>query len=130
MGMNVRYKVFMSFVILVVLIFGFYFFTDWFSKVTGYLGGEDERERLALCLDEKRAEFYGGEYCSDCEKQLTLFGSAIGFLHYVECETNTAGDVVDTRCKNLREIPAWYIDGEIYYGFKTLAELQELSDCL
>lgn len=127
--METQYKVLMSFAILVVLIFGLYFFTDWFSKVTGYIGGEDERTKLAQCLDEKRAEFYGGKYCADCEKQLMLFGSSVGFLHYIECETNTRGEVVDSRCDNLREIPAWYIDGEIHYGFMDLAELKEVSNC-
>ncbi len=127
--MNTQQKVLLSFGILVVLIFGLYFFTDWFSKVTGYFTGEDERTKLAKCLDEKEAEFYGGIYCKDCERQLTLFGSAVEFLQYVECETNTEGEIIDEKCKNIREIPAWYINKNIVYGYKDLKELEEISGC-
>ena len=74
--MNTQQKTLLSFGILIIVVFGLYFFTDWFSKVTGYLGGEDERSKLARCLSDKEAEFYGGVYCADCEKQLKLFGSA------------------------------------------------------
>ncbi len=127
--MNTQQKTLLSFVILIVVIFGLYFFTDWFSKVTGYLGGSDERSRLAKCLDEKGAQFYGGVYCADCEKQMGLFGSAVKFLNYVECETNQKGEVTDEECMNLREIPAWYINKTIVYGYKNFTELEEISGC-
>ncbi len=127
--METKYKAVMSFVVLVVLIFGLYYFTDWFSKVTGYISGEDETTKFAQCLEERGVEFYGGRYCAQCEKQREVFGSSIGFLNYIECATNPRGEVIDTRCQNLREIPAWYINKSIYYGYKNISELRELSGC-
>jgi hypothetical protein len=127
--MQTKYKAMMSFTILLVMIFGLYFFTDWFSKVTGYLGGEDERTKLAQCLDNLDAEFYDGEYCVECEKQRKLFGTAMRFVDSVVCETEPGGEVVDIRCENLREIPAWYINGSIYYGYQNISELREISGC-
>ncbi len=127
--MKTKIKVLFSFLLLVGLLFGLYFFTDWFSKVTGYFGGEDERSQLALCLAEGGAEFYGGIYCADCEKQLEVFGGELGNIVYVECGTAPDGEIIDSKCKNLREIPAWYIKGQIYYGFKSFEELKELGGC-
>jgi hypothetical protein len=127
--MHSRTKTIISFVILVSLIFGLYFFTDWFSKVTGYIGGESEVTKLAQCLDNLETELYGGKYCPDCEKQLTLFGTSIRFLNYIECETSTQKEITDPKCKNLRDIPAWYINKSIHYGYKNISQLQELSGC-
>jgi hypothetical protein len=122
--MDKKTKVMVTFVVVIVLIASLYFFTDWFSKVTGYFGGEDERELLAVCLAEKGAEFYGTEYCADCEKQVKLFGEPFSFISYVDCGREKEF------CPNIREIPAWYIDQKIIYGFKTLDELKEISGCV
>tara|TARA_Y100000310_G_scaffold345811_1_gene470324 strand:- start:9086 stop:9433 length:348 start_codon:yes stop_codon:yes gene_type:complete len=112
-----------SFVILVGLMFGLYFVTDWFSKVTGYILGEDERERLANCLDESGAEFYSVWKCRDCENQIEIFGKSFDLIYEVGC------GVEGEKCANVREFPAWYINGEVYYGLKEIDELKELSGC-
>jgi hypothetical protein len=128
---NVKRKVLYTFMILVVLIAGLYLFTDWFSKVTGYFVGEDETTKLAKCLDGKGAEFYTGKYCADCEKQREVFGESLKFISVVECEVDRHGRVIDTRCKNIRGVPAWYLgkDVGIVYGYKNFTELQRISGC-
>ena len=121
--MEAKYKVILSFIVLVFIVTGLYIFTDWFSKVTGYLAGEDEIAKLAKCLDKKDAEFYDSINCADCEKQRKMFGRAIKFITVVDCGNNKE------LCKNIREVPAWYIDKNIYYGYKNITELKDISGC-
>lgn len=117
-------KVILSFVVLVVLIFGLYFFTDWFSKTTGYLIEDEEEETtLAKCLAEKNVKLYGSKKCPDCKKQRDFFGNGFKFVNYVEC--NGLGE----NCQELRLVPAWEINGEFYYGLKSLNELKIISGC-
>ena len=100
-----------------------YFFTDWFSKVTGYFAGESEKAKLAKCLQNQGAEFYGSDFCAECEAQKKLFGDNFKTINYVDCGKDKE------RCSNLREIPAWYLNKKIYYGYKNLTELKEIADC-
>jgi hypothetical protein len=51
--MQAQTKVFLTFGILVLLIGGLYLFSDWFSKVTGYQLGEDQKIRFIQCLNER-----------------------------------------------------------------------------
>lgn len=121
--MKKKHKVMVTLGVLILLIFGLYFFTDWFSVVTGYLKGEDAGVSLATCLDEKGAEFYGTKFCAECEKQVKEFGRAFEKIKYIDCGREKEF------CPNIKEIPAWYIGGKFEYGFKTIDELQELSHC-
>ena len=116
-------KVLVTFIILVLLVAGLSIFTNWFSLITGYFSGESETAKLAQCLQNQEAEFYGSIYCADCQKQQELFGKSFALISYVDCGKDKQN------CPNLREIPAWYINKEVYYGFKGINELKELSGC-
>lgn len=121
--MEKRTRVLLTFFALIFLITSIYIFTDWFSKITGYILGEDQRTNLAFCLNEKGAEFYSSEYCAECEKQKMIFGDSFSRIHVVDCGKNKE------LCPNIKSIPAWYINKEIHYGLKNIEELQEISDC-
>jgi hypothetical protein len=116
-------QVLITFMFVIVLVAGLYIFTDWFSQVTGYFTGESEKEELVLCLNSLGVEFYGTTQCADCEKQEKLLGGAFSKIKKIDCGTNKEF------CQNFREIPAWYINKEIHYGFKSLNELKEISGC-
>lgn len=122
--MKRKTKLLATFAVLVILIGGLYMFTDWFSKITGYFAGEDEKTRLAQCLDGKNVEFYTTTYCADCEKQKELFKSAFKFVNQVECGRDIS------LCPGVKTLPAWYINKTVEYGFKNLTELQQLSGCI
>ncbi|HLC31592.1 MAG TPA: hypothetical protein VJK51_02910 [Candidatus Nanoarchaeia archaeon] len=119
--MNRQQQVFLTMGVLIVLIIGMYVFSDWFSKVTGYFTGADEKIKLADCLKEKGAELYTG-VCADCERQQRIFGEE-GYKRLVVIDCSSG-------CTNLRSLPAWYIDGKFEYGFKSLKDLGELSGCV
>ena len=111
-----------TFGVLVFIIFGLYFFSDWFSKTTGYVLGEDEKLQLAQCLTIKEAIFYRSATCPDCDNQLELFGNgAVRFLNVVNCASAD-------ECPN-GGVPAWKVNGQTYYGIKQFNELIELSGC-
>jgi hypothetical protein len=128
--MNNRQKALVSFTVLIVIVFGLYFFTDWFSQVTGYVLGENEVTKLAQCLDGKNSELYIGTNCKLCEQQKEEFGKALKFIATIECETNIKQEIIDEKCENLRSVPAWHINKTIIYGYKNISELQELSGCI
>ena len=46
--MNRQQQVFLTMGVLIVLIIGMYVFSDWFSKVTGYFTGADEKIKLIV----------------------------------------------------------------------------------
>lgn len=112
-----------TFITIVVLVAVLYIFTNWFSLVTGYLKGEDQTTRLATCLNKKGVEFYGSLYCADCEKQRNEFGTAFEKIKQIDCGKEKE------KCPNIREIPAWYLNREFIYGYKTIDELKKLSGC-
>jgi hypothetical protein len=122
--MKKRTRVMVTFGFIVLMITGMYIFTDWFSRITGYFIGEDEKTRLAQCLDGKHAEFYGTEYCAECERQRDIFGRSFNTIVEIDCGRNMEN------CPNIREIPAWHINKSIHYGFKNFTQLKDLSGCI
>ncbi|MBI2452144.1 hypothetical protein HYV50_03640 [Candidatus Pacearchaeota archaeon] len=121
--MEKRTKVLVTFIVVIFLVAGLYIFTDWFSKVTGYFSGESEKLKLSKCLSNQGAEFYGTTLCAECEKQKEIFGDNFKLITYVDCGEDKS------LCPNIREIPAWYINKNIHYGFKNLTQLEEISGC-
>ncbi len=121
--MEAKTKTVITFAVLILIVFGLYFFTDWFSKFTGYAPGEDEKEAFARCLSKNGAIFYFSLTCPKCDEQAEIFGE-------------TAWRLVDKyECKNIEGclapggVPAWEIDEEFYYGFKEFKELKKITGC-
>ena len=116
------FKTVLTFAVLIAVLFGLYFFSDWFSKTTGYVFGESEKMDLAICLKNKGAVFYSSSTCPECDKQLELLGKdASKLLNIVICSNADecpAGGV-----------PAWEIGGQTHYGYKELSELVGISGC-
>jgi hypothetical protein len=124
LNMRPRNKALLTFTILIFMISGMYLFTDWFSKTTGYVLGEDEKLRLAQCLTGEESVLYVSSSCLACKKQTELFGeTALKFLEIEVC------DEIE-KCPELRGVPSWHIRGEFYYGVQELNELIEISGCV
>ncbi len=120
--MKVKTRVYVTFAILVLLVAGIYVFSDWFSKTTGYLLGEDQKVRFVSCLNEKNTILYTKDDCVECFRQQGILGDkAFEIIEKFNCAGNS--------CANLRELPAWEINGKIYYGKKDFKELSEISGC-
>jgi glutaredoxin len=80
-------------------------------------------------LIKSGAKFYGAYWCSHCNKQKSMFGSAAAAkLPYVEC----AKDGKDSQrqlCRDLkiRMFPTWVINGEKLEGTRELKDLAAKS---
>ena len=107
--------------VLVVLVTVLYMTSGWLSEITGYGVLEDTKWNLAMCLGEKGAVMYGSSDCQVCAEQQELFGDAFSKITYVDCSVGG--------CDGLPGVPAWEIDGVVYYGVKTLDALKILSRC-
>ncbi len=122
--MEKRNKVIISFIFIILLVTGLYLFADWFSKTTGYAVGDDPDVDLAKCLAKEGVVFYGSVDCGKCREQNILFSNnAIREINYIDCSEDPGV------CANLENIPAWVINGNIYYRIFSLNELRVLSGC-
>lgn len=121
--MEKRFKLYATLAFLVILVASLYYFTDWFSKATGYIVGEDPEIKLAKCLKERNFKLYTAKNCPECDVQRTLFGDAYRFLDYTECTLNP------DECQEVNSVPAWKIMGKYYYGKRSLEELRLASGC-
>lgn len=121
--MEKKTAVMLTFLVLILLIGALYVFTDWFSKVTGFILGEDEKTKLAHCLKEHDAQFFGSQNCAECVRQQDLFGSSWRFINAIDCGPNKE------QCPHIKEIPAWYVNKNVIYGFRNITELKKISNC-
>ncbi len=121
--METKHRVFVTFIFAVLLIAGLYGTTKWVSKTTGFAVGEDEKIRLAQCLEGKGVVMYGSIYCSYCDEQKKTFGDSFRFINYVECSEN------ESACSNLVGVPAWSFNDSVSYGAKSIEDLSILYDC-
>jgi hypothetical protein len=118
-------KVIITFIVLILLIAGFYISTKWLSSTTGFAVGEDEKVVIARCLSGKNVSLYSSAFSADSYQQKKGFGTAYRFLNVIDCDKS------DHLCENmtLEELPIWDINGQRLSGFMTFDELKNVSGC-
>jgi hypothetical protein len=87
-------------------------------------------EAFAQCLTDAGVSMYGAWWCSHCENQKDLFGSAFERLNYIEC--STASRAMNQTCRDagIEGYPTWtFGDGSRLSGEQTLQTLAEKSGC-
>ena len=89
------------------------------------------QEALASCLTEKGTKFYGAFWCSHCQRQKALFGSAVSRLPYVECSLPDGSGVTEVcRAAGVEGYPTWvFADGSRIAGEATLETLAARAGC-
>ena len=88
------------------------------SKDNGYI------ERLAKFLNEKGMVMYGAYWCPHCNDQKKLFGDAVEFVDYVECdEKGPNANPDECIAKGIEGYPTWIYQDKQYSGYKSLSEL-------
>lgn len=90
--------------------------------------GEAESD-LAKHLTASGVKKYGAYWCPHCYEQKQLFGKeAFAEIDYVECAADGKNPQVEACAKaGIKSFPTWQIDGKLYPGVKTPAELAKLS---
>lgn len=97
----------------------------YFSLTGMLVKSNPEYDNFAKCLTDKGVVMYGSKTCPHCQNQKKMFGDSFKYVNYIDCIDNS------TQCveKGIQYVPAWYIDGKLYTGEKTIEELKSLSGC-
>lgn len=126
-------RVFVSIGILIVLVVVFYFSAKAITNYTGRVVADmnsNSIEGFAKCLTEHGVKMYGAYWCGHCQNQKRMFGDAVQYVDYIECDVggeNSHADLCSQ--KEIGGYPTWEIKGEFYPGEMNLAKLAELSGC-
>ncbi len=123
--MDIKKKVLIVFILLVVLVVCFWLITRAITFYTGYSIKEIENiEEFTNCLAEK-SELYIGAGCPYCKNQEEIFGDFPGNLKIIDCSLEP--EICEER--EITFVPTWIINGEKYVGEKNLKELAEITKC-
>lgn len=81
---------------------------------------------FATCLTDAGAVFYGTGWCSHCNNQKVLFGSAMENVNYIDCDEHS-----DTcQAEEIAGYPTWkFRDGFVLTGAQPLSVLAEKTGC-
>jgi len=92
---------------------------------------EGELTVLASCLAENEVRFYGTYWCTHCESQKRIFGSAADALPYVECSApDGRGQTEACAVAGITSYPTWvFPSGDRETGELTPADLAARSGC-
>lgn len=98
------------------------------AETVWHLADAQSVEALAHHLSKIGAKMYGAYWCPHCQHQKTLFGAAIGRIHYIECDPQ--GDNAQPQLCQAAKIqgyPTWEINGKLYPGTQSLDTLAKVS---
>eukprot|EP00747_Dinoflagellata_sp_TGD_P218185 gnl/TRDRNA2_/TRDRNA2_90476_c0_seq1.p1 gnl/TRDRNA2_/TRDRNA2_90476_c0~~gnl/TRDRNA2_/TRDRNA2_90476_c0_seq1.p1 ORF type:complete len:211 (+),score=48.91 gnl/TRDRNA2_/TRDRNA2_90476_c0_seq1:1-633(+) len=85
---------------------------------------------LAKHLKSIGATMYGAYWCSHCYNQKKILGKeAMSIVEYVECDPSSKGNKSKfCEDKKLDGYPTWEINGQLYGGEQSLAQLAMVSE--
>src|SRR2546425_8931800 len=85
---------------------------------------------FAKCLAARQVKMYGLYWCTHCEEQKEMFGSAFQYVPYIECGTKGVRteqpNCVQAGVKNF---PTWQFATERHEGVLRLETLSEKTGC-
>ncbi|OGL95743.1 hypothetical protein A2348_03895 [Candidatus Uhrbacteria bacterium RIFOXYB12_FULL_58_10] len=87
---------------------------------------------FAQCLADQGARMYGTWWCSHCQNQKDLFGSAFSNVDYVECSPGGT-KTMSKECKDagVEGYPTWiFADESKASGEQSLQSLSDKTSCL
>jgi len=82
-------------------------------------------DSFAQCLTEKDVKMYGADWCTHCQEQKKMFGSAFKYANYIDCDFNKD----ECSEKKIEGYPTWIINETDYRGVQSLQRLAHLSGC-
>lgn len=76
---------------------------------------------FARCISRAGATFYTASWCPHCARQTQMFGTAIRYVHVVDCTNG---------CRDVRSFPTWrFADGSHISGVATFEMLANRTRC-
>lgn len=103
----------------------------WAVLTTKATAGPGQYDSFAQCLTQSGAKMYGAYWCSHCQNQKKLFGSAWQYINYIECSLpGNAGQTKICEEAKIDGYPTWEMgNGERLFGEVSLKELADKSKC-
>ena len=76
---------------------------------------------FAKCLTRAGATYYTAEWCPHCRRQNAMFGSALRYVHVVDCTNG---------CSDVHSLPMWsFRDGSRHPGVASFDVLARKTQC-
>jgi thiol-disulfide isomerase/thioredoxin len=88
--------------------------------------------KVAQCLKDNGAQFFGASWCPHCQAQKLLFGVAAELLPYVECSPDPTKPSQAQICidNKITAYPTWkFKSGEVISGEQTIEALAAKAHC-
>jgi len=87
-------------------------------------------DAFAQCLAARQVKMYGLYWCTHCEEQKEMFGSAFQYVPYIECGIK-GSRAEQPSCKQdgVKNFPTWQFATERHEGVLRLESLSEKSGC-
>lgn len=91
----------------------------------------ESAEKLAQCVADSGAKFYGAYWCPHCADQKAVFGKFAKKLPYVECSKIGGREQTDAcKAEKIESYPTWkFADGTVISRVLSLQELASRTDC-
>lgn len=86
---------------------------------------------FAKCLATQKVKMYGLYWCTHCEGQKEMFGSAFQYVPYVECGIKGSNKETPACLEGgIKNFPTWeFADGSRFEGERKFEFLSEKSGC-
>ncbi|WP_199171413.1 vitamin K epoxide reductase family protein [Luteimonas rhizosphaerae] len=84
---------------------------------------------LVQHLNDTGVQYYGASWCTNCRRQLRLFGPSADRLPYIECAPNGRNGATAFECSSagINAYPTWVINGEHFSEVLEPERIAELS---
>lgn len=88
-------------------------------------------DKLATCIADSGAKFYGAFWCPVCNSQKESFGSSKKLLPYIECSTlDRKNQTVACMEAGIEKYPTWeFVGGERVEGALPIEALVDITGC-
>jgi len=89
-------------------------------------------DQFAQCLKDSGVEFYGAFWCTHCQAQKAMFGTAKKYLPYIECSSTDGKEQLQVcKDKNIEGYPTWiFKDESRLSGEVSLEDLAGKTQCI
>ena len=87
-------------------------------------------DAFAKCLAARQVKMYGLYWCTHCEEQEEMFGSAFQYVLYIECGTKgSRAEQPNCVQAGVKNFPTWQFATERHEGVLSLETLSEKTGC-
>lgn len=88
-------------------------------------------DKLAQCISDSGAKFYGAFWCPHCQATKAMFGKSAKLLPYIECsQPSGQGQLPICNDAGIKGYPTWrFTDGSELNGERSLKELADKTNC-